>query len=167
MVLDPLERKRVNNYDKSPPHCVFVSFYVYQHSWALKRIEVEQSISDQSEKVLPQLYQRAEGGRTEVTQEESCSVHEKFQLSEEMKHKACLKISTRHENSFTNWWKHFLQLLCLQSITSEIVLIASKGKSRRYGWWIRNNFSIWFSTSVMSWNNAQELCKEWPLTAAK
>lgn len=109
MVLDPLERKRVNNYDKSPPHCVFVSFYVYQHSWALKRIEVEQSISDQSEKVLPQLYQRAEGGRTEVTQEESCSVHEEFQLSEEMKHKACLlnppdmkTVSLIDGNTFSN-----------------------------------------------------------------
>lgn len=55
-----------------------------------------QSISGQSEKALPHLYQVAGEGRKEVAQGEGYSVCKKFQLSEEMKHRACFsKISTR------------------------------------------------------------------------
>lgn len=165
MVLDALKRKRVSNYDKSPLHCVFVSFYVYQLSWALKRIEVEWSVWEGSSSSVPTCWGRQDRSNPRgvllSTQEVSAFWGNEAQS---------LFVENIHQTwkqSFTHWWKQFLQLLGLQCITSEIVLITSKGKSRRYGWWIRNNFSIWFNISVMSWNNAQELCKEWHLTAAK
>ena len=70
---------------------VFTLVYMYQQNWILKRIEMEWSISGQSGKALPHLYQIAGEGRKEVAQGEGYSVHKRFQLSEEMKHSLFFK----------------------------------------------------------------------------
>lgn len=111
-----MKRKHVCSYDESPPHSVFTWVHMYEQNWALKRIETGQSITGQSEKALPHLYQVAGEDRKEVAQGEGYSVCKKFQLSEEMKHRACFsKISTRHENRVSLIGKNplFLQLLHL------------------------------------------------------
>lgn len=80
-------------------------FKCYQHNGAVERAGVGQSIGGQSQKALPYLHQAAGEGRKEVAQQESCSGRKRFDLSEEMKHRACLfrKLRQAQKQSSTDW----------------------------------------------------------------
>lgn len=169
MGLDLMKSKCVCNYDESALDSVFTLVYMYQQNWALKTLEMGQSISDQSEKALPHLHQVA--GKAE---------------------KRCPKEKARHSSLLGKWstkpvfqksppdmktefhWlvkTLFLQLLCLHSCYLRerncVHHLKDYIQEIRYSWWIRENFSKWSSTGVMSWNNAQEPRKECHLTDAK